>query len=121
MEWVELPNVLSISQYADSGLTASKPYVATGKYIKRMSNYCSGCRYQPEKALGENACPFTTLYWDFLIRHQDLLRSNERMRLQIRNILRMNPEQRESVQQEAQMFRDSLPKSNYGKRFLEQS
>ncbi len=116
VEWVELPNVLSISQYADGGLTASKPYVATGKYINRMSNYCAGCRYQPEKMLGENACPFTTLYWDFLIRHEALLRTNERMRLQMRNVQPMSLEQRESIQEEAQKFRDSLPKGSYQKR-----
>lgn len=113
VEWVELPNVLSISQYADGGLTASKPYVATGKYINRMSNYCAGCRYQPEKVLGENACPFTSLYWDFLIRHEGSLKNNERMRLQIRNLQRMSSEQRESVQQETQKFRNSLPKGGY--------
>ncbi len=121
VEWVELPNVLSISQYADGGLTASKPYVATGKYINRMSNYCSGCRYQPDKALSENACPFTTLYWDFLIRHQNLLNSNERMRLQMRNVQRLSSEGKESIQQEARKFRDSLPKGGYGEHHLQRS
>jgi len=90
VEWVELPNTLGMSQYADGGIMASKPYVATGRYIERMSNYCTGCRYQPEKSVGEDACPFTTLYWDFLQRHAAELRRNSRMGLQLRNLERLD-------------------------------
>lgn len=89
VEWVELPNTLGMSQYADGGMMASKPYIATGQYIRRMSNYCAGCRYRPEKRIGPDACPFTTLYWDFLDRHQKLLRSNQRMTMQLRNLDRV--------------------------------
>jgi len=86
VEWVELPNSLGMSQFADGGVMASKPYAATGKYIDRMSNYCQGCRFDPAKATGEGACPFTTLYWDFLMRHKELLAGNHRMALQVKNL-----------------------------------
>ena len=88
VEWVELPNTLGMSQFADGGVMASKPYCATGTYIDRMSNACKGCRYDPEKATGPDACPFTTLYWDFLARHETLLAGNQRMTMQLRNLSR---------------------------------
>ena len=69
---------------------ASKPYIATGNYINKMSNYCKNCPKNPKERTGENACPFTTLYWDYLIRHQDTLKSNNRMGLQLRNLDRLN-------------------------------
>ncbi len=64
---------------------ASKPYIASGKYIDRMSNYCKGCKYDPEIAHGEKACPFTTLYWDFIQRHEDLIEKNPRLAMQLKN------------------------------------
>lgn len=97
VEWVELPNTLGMSQYGDGGIMASKPYVATGKYIQRMSNYCAGCRFDPAKATGETACPFTTLYWDFLMRHERLLAANQRMALQVKNLARLGPEERAKI------------------------
>ena len=90
VEWVELPNTLGMSQYGDGGLMAAKPYIATGNYINKMSNYCKNCPKNPKEKTGENACPFTTLYWDYLIRHQDTLKSNHRMGLQLRNLDRLN-------------------------------
>jgi deoxyribodipyrimidine photolyase-related protein len=93
VEWVELPNTLGMSQYADGGVMASKPYAATGKYIDRMSNYCRGCRFDPAAATGPKACPFTTLYWDFLQRHRKLLSANQRMSLQVKNLDRKSAEE----------------------------
>ncbi len=97
VEWVELPNTVGMSQYADGGLMASKPYVASGKYIQRMSNYCDGCVHDPGQATGKRACPFTTLYWDFLLRHEALLRRNPRMAMQLRNLGRLDAGRREEV------------------------
>jgi deoxyribodipyrimidine photolyase-related protein len=105
VEWVELPNTLGMSQYADGGLMASKPYVATGKYIQRMSNYCAGCPARPDEATGERACPFTTLYWDFLIRHEPALAKNQRMSLQVKNLERKSPLEREAIQARAEAVR----------------
>jgi len=102
VEWVELPNTLGMSQYGDGGLMASKPYVATGKYIQRMGGPCGNCRYDPAMREGEKACPYTTLYWDFLMRHETLLSKNARMALQVKNVARMNPAQRQAVADRAQ-------------------
>ena len=68
-----------MSQFADGGLLASKPYAASGAYINRMSNHCKTCHYDVKKPYGENACPFNALYWDFLVRHRDKLARNPRM------------------------------------------
>ena len=97
VEWVELPNSLGMSQYADGGVMASKPYIATGKYIQRMSPHCSGCRYDPAQRSGEDACPFTTLYWDFLMRHEASLAKNPRMALQVKNLARLTAVERQAV------------------------
>jgi deoxyribodipyrimidine photolyase-related protein len=106
VEWVELPNTLGMSQFADGGVMASKPYVATGKYIHRMSNYCSACPFNPNNATGDDACPFTTLYWDFLMRHEDSLAQNRRMVLQVKNLQRKKPEHRREIRQRAKQIRE---------------
>ena len=105
VEWVELPNTLGMSQYGDGGLLASKPYVATGRYIQRMGGPCAGCRYDPALRTGERACPFTTLYWDFLMRHEKLLARNARMALQVKNVARLSQAEREAVAQRADAIR----------------
>ena len=107
VEWVELPNTLGMSQYGDGGLLGSKPYVATGKYIQRMSNHCSGCRFDPAQSTGPTACPFTTLYWDFLMRHETLLRQNPRMAMQMKNLDRLAPEAREAIAAQARAHRSA--------------
>ncbi len=101
VEWVELPNTIGMSQFADGGVMASKPYAATGKYIQRMSNYCAGCRYQPDQATGERACPFTTLYWDFLMRNEQTLSKVPRMELQLRNLERLTPARKAEIRAQA--------------------
>ncbi len=83
-EWVMLPNVIGMSQWADGGMMATKPYAAGGNYIDTMSDYCASCRYDRKQRVGDDACPFTTLYWDFLARHHDLLVRNPRIARQVR-------------------------------------
>ena len=108
MEWVELPNTLGMSQYADGGLMGSKPYIATGKYIQRMSPHCKGCRYDPAQRSGDNACPFTTLYWDFLARHEKLLAKNQRMTMQLKNLSRKEAGELRSIRRQADDLKSSL-------------
>jgi deoxyribodipyrimidine photolyase-related protein len=105
VEWVELPNTLGMSQYADGGVMASKPYVATGQYIARMSPHCKGCRFDPTQRIGDRACPFTTLYWDFLMRHERRLAANPRMALQVKNLARLAAPEREAVAARAAAIR----------------
>jgi deoxyribodipyrimidine photolyase-related protein len=105
VEWVELPNTLGMSQYADGGLMGSKPYIATGKYIQRMSPHCKGCRYDPALRSGATACPFTTLYWDFLMQHETAMAKNPRMALQVKNLARLSDAQRQAVLERAGAIR----------------
>jgi len=108
VEWVELPNVLGMSQFADGGVMASKPYCASGKYIQRMGNYCSGCRFKPDEAVGPKACPFTTLYWDFLERHQQRFAKHPRAALQWRSLERLPEAKRAAIREQAQALRQQL-------------
>ena len=105
VEWVELPNTLGMSQYADGGLMASKPYAATGKYIERMSDHCRGCRFKPAQRTGPQACPYTTLYWDFLMTHEQRFSSHPRMALQIKNVARLAEPERAAIRRRAAAVR----------------
>lgn len=110
-EWVELPNTLGMSQFADGGLLASKPYAASGAYINRMSDYCGACRYDVKAKTGPNACPFNALYWDFLARNRDKLGDNMRLAMPYRNWDRMNEAGKASLRRAAADFLDSLDES----------
>jgi deoxyribodipyrimidine photolyase-related protein len=107
-EWVELPNVVGMSQFADGGRLGSKPYVSGGAYINRMSDYCGDCRYDVTQKTGEDACPFNALYWDFLARHEKRLRGNHRMGPVYRNWERMTDEQRHAYRRSAKAFLGTL-------------
>lgn len=106
VEWVELPNVLGMSQFADGGLMASKPYIASGQYINKMSGYCQHCPYNPKEATGQQACPFTTLYWGFIERHQEQFRGHPRLGMQVRHLDAMSDEKRQRIQQKIQQLRE---------------
>ncbi len=103
-EWVEMPNVIGMSQFADGGVVATKPYAASGNYINRMSDYCSGCRYSVTKKTGPDSCPFNSLYWDFLDRNREKLRANHRLAQPYATWGRMSEEQRQTYRETAANF-----------------
>ena len=103
-EWVELPNVVGMSQFADGGFLGTKPYAASGSYINRMSDYCGNCRFDPKQRVGKEACPFNALYWDFLDRNHDRLKSNRRLAQPYATWSRMSDESREETRRQAASF-----------------
>lgn len=112
VEWVELPNVAGMALYADGGRFTSKPYVASGAYIQRMSNHCGRCSYAPDakavQATGKPLCPYTALYWNFLDRHEAALAANPRTALMARNVSRLEPAQRERIRADARRVLENL-------------
>lgn len=108
VEWVELPNVAGMALYADGGRFTSKPYVASGAYIQRMSNYCDGCRYSPSARSGEAACPVTVLYWHFLDRHEVEFAANPRTALMAKNLQKLAPAERMAISERARQMLDGL-------------
>jgi len=107
-EWVELPNTLGMALFADGGLLGSKPYAAGGAYINRMSDYCGRCRYNVKKRVGEDACPFNALYWDFLARNAQRLARNPRLAMPYRNWARMDEADKAAIRDRAANFLDNL-------------
>ncbi len=103
-EWVEAPNTVGMSQFADGGVVGSKPYVSSGAYIDRMSDYCGGCAYSVKDKTGESACPFNLLYWHFLTRHRERFAGNPRMAQMYRTWDRMEEGHRERVLAGAEGF-----------------
>lgn len=101
-EWVEAPNTIGMSQFADDGVIASKPYVSSGAYINRMSDYCKSCRYKVKERTGPDACPFNALYWGFLDRHRDRFAKNPRMAQMYRSFARMSDQDQHKTLQQAQ-------------------
>jgi deoxyribodipyrimidine photolyase-related protein len=108
VEWVELPNTLGMALHGDHALVGTKPYAASANYIRKMSNYCQDCRYRPDRRVGSDACPFNTLYWDFLARHRERFAANPRMSLSIRNLDRLDDAELEAIRTAADGFLDQL-------------
>jgi deoxyribodipyrimidine photolyase-related protein len=103
-EWVEAPNSIGMSQFADGGLLASKPYAASGAYIDRMSDYCGGCRYKVKLKAGPDACPMNYLYWDFIARHRDRIKGNPRMAQMVRTWDRFGDERKAEIRRDSEKF-----------------
>ena len=108
IDWVSLPNTLGMSQFGDGGLVGTKPYAASGNYIDRMSDYCEGCRFDPKEATGDRACPFTTLYWDFLARNERRIRHSRQMTFQLKNLARKSEGERRAIFARAEALKAEL-------------
>ena len=108
VEWVELPNTAGMALFANGGRFTSKPYVASGAYIKRMSNYCQGCSYSPEQRTGPQACPMTNLYWHFLDTHREAFERNPRTALMAKNLARLDETERQAIGEQARMSLNDL-------------
>ena len=105
---MELPNTLGMSQRADGGLIATKPYVSSAAYLQRMGDYCQGCAYDPKQKTGARACPFNALYWDFFERHATALQGNPRLALVYRQLQKMPGVQRAALRTQADHLRERL-------------
>ena len=111
-----MPNTLGMATFADGGKMASKPYAASGAYISRMSDFCSGCAFDVKRKTGSTACPFNYLYWAFLIRHKARLSGNPRMAMPYRALADWSAERESAVLAEADAFLDGLDQSPEGPR-----
>jgi deoxyribodipyrimidine photolyase-related protein len=111
-EWVEMPNTLGMALFGDGGIVASKPYAASGNYIHKMSNFCQSCPYDPKETLGEKACPFNALYWDFLIRNRRKLESNHRLPYVYTTWDKFDPEKQKAIRTKALEIFNRLKSKN---------
>ncbi|GIW88709.1 MAG: cryptochrome/photolyase family protein [Isosphaeraceae bacterium] len=107
-DWVVLPNVIGMGLNADGGITATKPYIASAAYVNRMSDFCKGCRFDPKVRSGDGACPFNTLYWNFLLTHEERLRASPRLGPNVLGLRHVGAEERASIRREAAAFLDAL-------------
>ena len=114
IDWVTTPNVIGMSQWADGGIVGSKPYAAGGRYIHRMSNYCKSCRFDPAQTTGPEACPMSTLFWNFLGRNQERFRSNHRMGMMLRNLDRQDPDRLQAITLEGDRMLAALDRPDLG-------
>lgn len=108
IDWVSLPNTLGMSQYGDGGIVGTKPYCSSGNYINKMSNFCGDCQFNYKKRVGDDACPFTTLYWEFMDRHYGQLKTNARMKFPIKNLekMRQKPGELQGIRERADQLRE---------------
>jgi deoxyribodipyrimidine photolyase-related protein len=107
-QWVELPNVIGMSQHADGGFLATKPYCCAASYVSKMSNYCTGCMYDPKDRYGDKACPLNALYWDFWLRHQKRFLNNPRIGMAVRQAANMTPAEQSAVRKKADALRADI-------------
>jgi deoxyribodipyrimidine photolyase-related protein len=105
VQWVELINTRGMSQFADGGIVATKPYISSANYINKMSDYCGACRYDPRVKTGERACPFNSLYWDFLHRNRSRLEKNPRVAVMYRTWDRMDESSRKALIKQARRYK----------------
>lgn len=108
VQWVEIVNTRGMSQYADGGIVATKPYISSANYIRKMSDYCKRCFYKSDKSTGDRSCPFNSLYWDFLYRHRGKLAKNPRVAMMYRTLDRMKDEARKELLRQAKLYRAEI-------------
>jgi deoxyribodipyrimidine photolyase-related protein len=108
IQWVEITNTRGMSQFADGGIIATKPYISSAKYIQKMSDYCTGCFYDPNKRYGDRACPFNSLYWAFYHRHRDKLSNHPRIAMMYRVLDRFSDEERSSILKQGEWYLEHI-------------
>ncbi len=108
IEWVEITNTRGMSQFADGGIVGTKPYVSSANYINKMSNYCTTCHYDKSKRVGENACPFNSLYWNFFLTHSEKLSKNPRIGMAYTNIAKMSNDELTAIKAQANYYLENI-------------